>query len=186
VPGTEPVAQHRTDIEPCPGALLQSESFSLLIDSNLTASAAIRTSTPLISIAPDALGRPQVARIVAAARPSAQILGRDEANMEDVIRSRLILDGLGDLLREFPNLPFRSAILVGWRVPAPVPVELRELQEAVRPNPPVPACWKIWTGQQACDLDRRKIAGKRTHQSTRTRPDASGRVGSGETTVGKD
>lgn len=71
---------------------------------------------------------------------------------QDLVR-RLVPDGLGELLRELPSLPSRRAILLGWGAPAPVLIEVRELPELERPYSPDPAFWRVWTGEQACDID---------------------------------
>lgn len=71
---------------------------------------------------------------------------------QDLVK-RLVPDGLGDLLRELPSLPSGRAILLGWAAPAPLLVEIRHLPEAERPHSPDPAFWKVWTRQQACDID---------------------------------
>lgn len=64
---------------------------------------------------------------------------------QDLVR-RLVPDGISDLLRELPSLPSRQAIVVGWAVPAPVLVEIRELPENQRPHSPDPDFWDVWTG----------------------------------------
>lgn len=64
---------------------------------------------------------------------------------QDLVR-RFVPDRLGTLLKELPNLPSRRAILLGWAVPAPVLIEMQELDESRRPHSPDPAFWDVWTG----------------------------------------
>lgn len=104
---------------------------------------------------------------------------------QDLVR-RLVPDGLGDLLRELPSLPSRRAVLVGWGAPAPVLVEVRELQESVRPHSPDPAFWKVWIGHQACDLNWQAIAADWTRESTRSTPNDLLQGDSDGTTMGDD
>lgn len=66
---------------------------------------------------------------------------------QDQIR-RLVPDGLGDVLRELPSLPTRRAVLLGWATPAPVVVEMRELDEKHRPRSSDPDFWRAWTEPQ--------------------------------------
>ena len=91
---------------------------------------------------------------------------------------RLVPDGLGDLLREMPSLPSRRAILLGWGAHAPVLVEVRELPDGERPYSPDPAFWRVWTGEQACEVDWHAVAGWWTGA-----PSASGTRSGEETEV---
>ena len=86
------------------------------------------------------------------------LLHRIVNDRDQELVKRLVPDGLGDLLRELPSLPSRRAILLGWGAHAPVLVEIRELPEAVRPHSPDPAFWRVWTGEQACEIDWQAIA----------------------------
>lgn len=81
------------------------------------------------------------------------LLHRIVNDTDQTLVRKLVPDGLGDLLRELPSLPSRRAILLGWAVPAPVLVEIRELPESQRPFSPDPAFWKVWTGQQTATID---------------------------------
>ncbi len=79
---------------------------------------------------------------------------------QDLVR-RLVPDSLGGLLHELPSLPSRRAILLGWAVPAPILVEVRELPECQRPRSPDPAFWDVWTGDPdngERSVDWRRIA----------------------------
>lgn len=78
-------------------------------------------------------------------------------NDQEFVR-RLVPDALGPLLREISSLGTRRAILLGWAAPSPTLVEIRELSEAERPHSPDPPFWKVWTGQEAREIDWRKIA----------------------------
>lgn len=71
---------------------------------------------------------------------------------QDLVK-RLVPDGLGSLLRELPSLPTRRAILLGWAVPAPILVEIREIPDEYRPHSPDPAFWEVWTGEQERKID---------------------------------
>jgi DNA helicase HerA-like ATPase len=86
------------------------------------------------------------------------LLHRIVNDRDQELVKHLVPDGLGDLLRELPSLPSRRAILLGWGAPAPVLVEIRELPEPVRPHSPDPAFWRVWTGEQACEIDWEAIA----------------------------
>lgn len=76
---------------------------------------------------------------------------------QQLVRS-LVPDGLGDMLRELPSLPSRRAILLGWAAPAPILVEVREIEKDQRPWSPDPPYWAVWTGQEKRDIDWSSIA----------------------------
>ena len=67
---------------------------------------------------------------------------------QDAVR-RLVPEALGEMLRDIASLPTRRAILLGWAVPAPVLIEIRELAEDARPKAEDPDYWKAWTTGEA-------------------------------------
>ena len=71
---------------------------------------------------------------------------------------RMVPDSLSSLLRDLPSLPTRRAMLLGWAVPAPTLVEIREISEEHRPHSPDPAFWAVWTGNQDRRINWKEIA----------------------------
>ena len=69
------------------------------------------------------------------------LLHRLVNDQDQNLMKRLVPDGLGPLLRELPSLPTRRAILLGWAAPAPILVEVRDLQKEFQPESPDPAFW---------------------------------------------
>ena len=86
------------------------------------------------------------------------LLHRIVNDRDQELVKRLVPDGFGTLLRELPNLPTRRAILLGWAAPAPVLVEIREVEPKIRPHSPDPPFWDVWIGKKACPIDWKKIA----------------------------
>ena len=70
---------------------------------------------------------------------------------------RLVPDNLGGLLKELPSLPARQAILLGWALPLPTLVEMRELPFEQRPRSADPAYWKVWTGEESRPINWERI-----------------------------
>lgn len=81
------------------------------------------------------------------------LLHRIVNDLDQQLVRRLVPDGLGDLLRELPSLPTRRALLLGWAAPAPVLVEVRQLEENRRPHSPDPAFWAVWSGDEERRID---------------------------------
>ena len=86
------------------------------------------------------------------------LLHRLVNDQDQNLMKRLVPDGLGPLLRELPSLPTRRAILLGWAAPAPILVEVRDLQKEFQPESPDPAFWDVWTGKEERSIDWATIA----------------------------
>jgi hypothetical protein len=74
------------------------------------------------------------------------LLHRIVNDIDQNLVRRLVPDALGGLLGELPTLPSQQAILLGWAVPTPVLVRMRDL--AQRPRSADPAFWATWLNQQ--------------------------------------
>jgi hypothetical protein len=74
------------------------------------------------------------------------LLHRIVNDRDQQLVARLVPDNLGTLLRDLPNLPSRQAILLGWAVPVPVLLEVKELPPEHRPRSSDPGFWSVWTG----------------------------------------
>lgn len=70
------------------------------------------------------------------------LLHRIVNDVDQNLVRRLVPDALGGLLGELPTLPSQQAILLGWAVPTPVLVRIRDL--AQRPRSDDPAFWATW------------------------------------------
>jgi hypothetical protein len=70
------------------------------------------------------------------------LLHRIVNDVDQNLVRRLVPDALGGLLGELPTLPSQQAILLGWAVPTPVLVRIRDL--AQRPRSADPAFWATW------------------------------------------
>ena len=70
------------------------------------------------------------------------LLHRIVNDIDQNLVRRLVPDALGSLLGELPTLPSQQAILLGWAVPTPVLVRIRDL--AQRPRSEDPAFWATW------------------------------------------
>lgn len=78
---------------------------------------------------------------------------------QEVVRG-LVPEALGEMLRDVASLPTRRAIVLGWAVPAPVLVEVRELPEKARPKAADPDYWEAWTTRGARPAVWSEIAGE--------------------------
>jgi len=74
------------------------------------------------------------------------LLHRIVNDVDQNLVRRLVPDALGGLLGELPTLPSQQAILLGWAVPTPVFVRIRDLQKAQRPSSDDPHFWDTWLG----------------------------------------
>jgi len=74
------------------------------------------------------------------------LLHRIVNDVDQNLVRRLVPDALGGLLGELPTLPSQQAILLGWAVPTPVLVRIRDL--AQRPRSADPAFWETWLHQK--------------------------------------
>jgi len=70
------------------------------------------------------------------------LLHRIVNDVDQNLVRRLVPDALGGLLGELPTLPSQQAILLGWAVPTPVLVRIRDLDH--RPRSADPAYWDTW------------------------------------------
>jgi uncharacterized protein len=70
---------------------------------------------------------------------------------------RLVPDNVGGLLRELPSLPSQQAIMLGWATPLPILVRMSDLPYEQRPRSEDPAFWQVWTGEQARELDWKRV-----------------------------
>ena len=86
------------------------------------------------------------------------ILHRIVNDRDQELVTRLVPDNLAGLLGELPSLPTRRAILLGWVVPVPVLVEIKELPQDHCPTSQDPSFWEVWTGQEKRPIDWDEIA----------------------------
>ena len=75
------------------------------------------------------------------------LLHRIVNDVDQNLVRRLVPDALGGLLGELPTLPSQQAILLGWAVPTPVLVRVRDLEKTQRPRSDDPAFWATWLRQ---------------------------------------
>lgn len=74
------------------------------------------------------------------------LLHRIVNDVDQNLVRRLVPDALGGLLGELPTLPSQQAILLGWAVPTPVLLKVRDLAKAQRPRSHDPKFWDTWLG----------------------------------------
>jgi hypothetical protein len=84
------------------------------------------------------------------------LLHRIVNDVDQNLVRRLVPDGLGGLLGELPTLPSQEAILLGWAVPMPVLVRIRDLEH--RPRSADPAFWGTWLHQKGEPPDWHSLA----------------------------
>jgi hypothetical protein len=84
------------------------------------------------------------------------LLHRIVNDIDQNLVRRLVPDALGELLGELPTLPSQEAILLGWAVPTPVLVKIRDLIE--RPRSADPRYWETWLRQHGHDPDWDSLA----------------------------
>lgn len=84
------------------------------------------------------------------------LLHRIVNDVDQNLVRRLVPDALGGLLGELPTLPSQQAILLGWAVPTPVLVKIRDL--AQRPRSADPAFWATWLHQHGTPPDWQSLA----------------------------
>lgn len=84
------------------------------------------------------------------------LLHRIVNDVDQNLVRRLVPDALGGLLGELPTLPSQQAILLGWAVPTPVLVRVRDL--AQRPRSADPTFWATWSRQQGTPPNWQAIA----------------------------
>lgn len=86
------------------------------------------------------------------------LLHRIVNDVDQNLVRRLVPDALGGLLGELPTLPSQQAILLGWAVPTPVLVRLRDLEKPQRPRSDDPKFWGTWLGAEGHAPDWSDIA----------------------------
>lgn len=86
------------------------------------------------------------------------LLHRIVNDVDQNLVRRLVPDALGGLLGELPTLPSQQAILLGWAVPTPVLVRIRDLQKAQRPRSDDPRFWRTWLGLEGAPPNWTQIA----------------------------
>lgn len=104
------------------------------------------------------------------------LLHRIVNDVDQNLVRRLVPDALGGLLGELPTLPSQQAILLGWAVPTPVLVRLRDLERQQRPRSEDPKFWKTWLGDEGSAPDWKTIAA-----AWEQRPPPDDAAGSGNT-----
>ncbi len=86
------------------------------------------------------------------------LLHRIVNDVDQNLVRRLVPDALGGLLGELPTLPSQQAILLGWAVPTPVLVRIRDLEKAQRPRSDDPKFWDTWLRKEGAEPDWLPIA----------------------------
>jgi uncharacterized protein len=84
------------------------------------------------------------------------LLHRIVNDVDQNLVRRLVPDALGGLLGELPTLPSQQAIVLGWAVPTPVLVRIRDL--SLRPRSSDPEFWRTWRGETGVQPDWERIA----------------------------
>ena len=87
------------------------------------------------------------------------LLHRIVNDVDQNLVRRLVPDALGGLLGELPTLPSQQAILLGWAVPTPVLIRIRDLQKPQRPRSDDPHFWETWLRDKGVLPDWQRIAG---------------------------
>lgn len=96
------------------------------------------------------------------------LLHRIVNDVDQNLVRRLVPDALGGLLGELPTLPSQQAILLGWAVPTPVLLRVRNLERPQRPRSDDPKFWNTWLGMEGVTPDWPRVA------VSWERPDGSG------------
>ena len=86
------------------------------------------------------------------------LLHRIVNDVDQNLVRRLVPDALGGLLGELPTLPSQQAILLGWAVPTPVLIRIRDLQKTQRPSSDDPRFWGTWLGLEGAPPDWIQVA----------------------------
>ncbi len=86
------------------------------------------------------------------------LLHRIVNDVDQNLVRRLVPDALGGLLGELPTLPSQQAILLGWAVPTPVLIRIRDLQRPQRPRSDDPKFWGTWLRREGVPPDWPPIA----------------------------
>lgn len=110
------------------------------------------------------------------------LLHRIVNDVDQNLVRRLVPDALGGLLGELPTLPSQQAILLGWAVPTPVLVRVRDLQKPQRPRSDDPRFWSTWLGLEGAPPNWTKVAetwekpDEETHQAGTAESTADGNI----------
>ncbi|MAY77377.1 MAG: ATPase [Citromicrobium sp.] len=86
------------------------------------------------------------------------LLHRIVNDVDQNLVRRLVPDALGGLLGELPTLPSQQAILLGWAVPTPVLLKVRDLPKPQCPRSHDPKFWDTWLGNSGAQPDWAAIA----------------------------
>ena len=101
------------------------------------------------------------------------LLHRIVNDIDQNLVRRLVPDALGGLLAELPSLPTQEAILLGWAIPTPALVKIRDLKH--RPRSEDPDFWDVWTRTEDRPAVWDELAAKwERGQAGRQEEDASG------------
>jgi len=84
------------------------------------------------------------------------LLHRIVNDIDQNLVRRLVPDALGGLLDELPTLPSQQAILLGWAVPTPVLLRVRDLSP--RPRSDDPKFWRTWLRDEGASPDWKPVA----------------------------
>lgn len=98
------------------------------------------------------------------------LLHRIVNDVDQNLVRRLVPDALGGLLGELPTLPSQQAILLGWAVPTPVLVRVRDLTKPQRPRSDDPNFWSTWVRNEGAPPDWRRVAKKWEGPDTDSEP----------------
>ncbi|MCA3185094.1 MAG: ATP-binding protein [Cupriavidus sp.] len=96
------------------------------------------------------------------------LLHRIVNDVDQNLVRRLVPDALGGLLGELPTLPSQQAILLGWAVPTPVLVRIRDLEQ--RPRSSDPEFWDTWTRKKGSPPDWALVANEWERGDTPVEP----------------
>lgn len=101
------------------------------------------------------------------------LLHRIVNDVDQNLVRRLVPDALGGLLGELPTLPSQQAILLGWAVPTPVLVRVRDLQKPQRPRSDDPQFWGTWLGTEGTQPNWPEVAASWERPDEDSGPDTS-------------
>ncbi|MEI4195920.1 ATP-binding protein [Roseovarius sp. E0-M6] len=101
------------------------------------------------------------------------LLHRIVNDVDQNLVRRLVPDALGGLLGELPTLPSQQAILLGWAVPTPVLLRIRDLQKPQLPRSDDPKFWDTWLGQEGVVPDWEVVSASWEKQEEATSEDVT-------------
>lgn len=99
------------------------------------------------------------------------LLHRIVNDVDQNLVRRLVPDALGGLLSELPTLPSQQAILLGWAVPTPVLIRVRDLERPQRPRSDDPKFWGTWLLLEGAPPDWPPIASSWEQTEGEDRPE---------------